>query len=428
MANRYITRLAEKQLNILMETSGCVLVSGPKFCGKSEMCKRYAKSRVSLNTNDAILLAKANPQAMLTGEKPHLIDEWQKAPDIWNYIKADLDDEYEFGKYLITGSTTPANPSVIQHSGAGRITRMLLRPFSLFESGDSKGQVSLKELFNDNYKFKSFLNETNDKTLLNIASLMCRGGWPISILAENNKSIQLTKNYYNGLFTIEDESDEFANFLKGINIELLKLILKSYARNISTQCKKRKMISDILDSGERFKLSEETFDKYVKILKDLFIVFDMPAWNTNLRSSTVIRTAPTHHFVDTSIALAALDIYPKDLLNDMKSFGLFFEDFVIRDLLIYAQANNGILKHYRDSTGQEVDAIIELPKGEYGVIEIKIASDDNINEGIKSLNSFEKKIIKAKKTKPKFKMIITSHGHCYKKDDVYIVPITCLKD
>lgn len=428
MRKKYITRLAEKQLELLMKTSGCVLVSGPKFCGKSEMCSKYAKSSVVLNTNDTILLAKANPQIMLTGDKPHLIDEWQKAPDIWNYIKADLDEDYEFGKYIITGSTTPANPSIIQHSGAGRITRMLLRPFSLYESGESKGQVSLKELFNDNYKFEAFINKTSDKTLLNIATFMCRGGWPISILSDIDDSVQLTKNYYNGLFTIENESDEFAYFLKDINIDLLKIILKSYARNVSTQCKKRKMVSDILESGERIKLSEDTFDKYVKVLKDLFIIYDIHAWNTNLRSSTIVRTAPTHHFVDTSIALAALDINPQDLLNDMKSFGLFFEDFVTRDLLIYSQANNATLKHYRDSTGQEVDAIVELPNGEYGAIEIKINSEDNINEGIKSLNSFENKLIKARRNRPKFKMIITSHGNCYKKNDIFVVPITCLKD
>ena len=426
MKKEYINRLAENELKIKMNSSGCVLVAGPKFCGKSEMCKKYAKSEYLLIDQNSIELAKANEEEILKGKTPRLIDEWQKVPNLWNLIKADLDKDYEFGKYLITGSTTPPNPKIIQHSGAGRITRMLLKPFSLYESKESSGIVSLSKMFNKNKDFKVSLE--NNTRLKDIARLMCRGGWPLSILANKKYELETTRNYYNGLFTIENESDEFAVFLKNINIDLLMLILKSYARNISTQCKKTTMIKNIVDSGERNKLDENTFNKYVEILKNLFIIYDMPAWNTNLRSSTVIRTAPTHHFIDTSIALASLDIRPEDLFNDMKSFGYFFEDFAIRDLSIYAQSINGTIKHYRDNDGQEIDAIVELPNGNYGAIEIKITSEDNINDAIDSLNSFEKKIKKANKTTPSFKMVLTSHGSCYKKDDIYIVPITCLKD
>lgn len=426
MKKEYINRLAENELKIKMNSSGCVLVAGPKFCGKSEMCKKYAKSEYLLIDQNSIELAKANEEEILKGKTPRLIDEWQKVPNLWNLIKADLDKDYEFGKYLITGSTTPPNPKIIQHSGAGRITRMLLKPFSLYESKESSGIISLSKMFNKNKDFKVSLE--NNTHLKDIARLMCRGGWPLSILANKKYELETTRNYYNGLFTIENESDEFAVFLKNINIDLLMLVLKSYARNISTQCKKTTMIKNIIDSGERYKLDENTFNKYVEILKNLFIIYDMPAWNTNLRSSTVIRTAPTHHFIDTSIALASLDIRPEDLFNDMKSFGYFFEDFAIRDLSIYAQSINGTIKHYRDNDGQEIDAIVELPNGNYGAIEIKISSEDNINDAIDSLNSFENKIKKANKTTPSFKMVLTSHGSCYKKDDIYIVPITCLKD
>lgn len=426
MKKEYITRLAENELKIKMNSSGCVLVTGPKFCGKSEMCKKYAKSEYLLIDQNSIELAKADEKEVLKGKAPRLIDEWQKVPNLWNLIKADLDKDYEFGKYLITGSTTPPNPKIIQHSGAGRITRMLLKPFSLYESKESSGIISLNKMFKKNKDFKTVIE--NSITLKDIARLMCRGGWPLSVLANRKYALESTKNYYNGLFTVENESDEFAIFLNKININLLILILKSYARNISTQCKKTTMIADIINSGERKKLDENTFDKYAKILENLFIIYDMPAWNTNLRSSTVIRTAPTHHFIDTSIALASLDIRPEDLFNDMKSFGYFFEDFAIRDLSIYAQSFNATIKHYRDSDGQEVDAIIELPNSDYGAIEIKIASDDNINDAIKSLNSFEKKIKKSNKKTPSFKMVLTSHGPCYKKDDIYIVPITCLKN
>lgn len=428
MDNTYINRLAEKELKTKLHSSGCVLICGPKFCGKSKMAEQYAKSIFQLkNTND-IELANADPKITLIGDKPHLIDEWQKAPEIWNYIKNDLDKEYEFGRYILTGSTTPIDSSKIQHSGAGRITRLLLKPFSLYESKESDGSISLIKLFDKEYKLQTVFTQSNI-SLSDIAYIICRGGWPISTLLDNKEyAIEATKNYYEGLFNIENESDEFALFLKNKNIDLLKTVLKSYARNISTQCKKTKMIADILESGERAALNEETFDSYINVLKNLFIIYDLPAWNLNLRTSVGVRVAPTHHFVDTSIATASLGINPHDLLSDLKSFGYFFEDFAVRDLSIYAQANNATLKHYRDSSGQEVDAIVELRNGDYGAIEIKIASEDNIKDGIKSLKAFEEKLIRSKLKTPAFKMILTSHGSCYKNDDVYVVPITCLKD
>ena len=429
MVKEYKQRLAEKNLELKLNSSGCVVVSGPKFCGKSTMCERYAKSITPLKTSNAILLALADPQSTLLGEKPHLIDEWQKVPEIWNEIKNDLDEDYQFGKYILTGSTTPVNPALIQHSGAGRISRMTLKPFTLYESGESNGIVSLSELFNHTSdKFRTYLASDNKVSLSDIAHLICRGGWPIALRAKKEYAIQVTKNYYEGLFVIENESDEFSDFLKNKNIELLQTILRSYARNISTQAKKTSMISDILNSGIRTTLDDDTFSAYEKVLKDLFIIYDMPAWNLNLRTSVSVRTSPTHHFIDTSIATASLNLSPADLLNDIKSFGFFFEDFAIRDLSVYAESINGQLKHYRDSSGQEVDAIIELENGDYAAIEIKIASEKNINDGIISLNNFEKKIIDNGLKTPKFKMILTSHGACYKQNGIYIVPISFLKN
>ena len=428
MVKDYKKRLAEKMLEDNLNSIGCVVVSGPKFCGKSTMCERYAKSVYSLKTTNSINLALADPRITLNGETPHLIDEWQKVPEIWNEIKNDLDKDYQFGKYILTGSTTPLSPEKIQHSGAGRITRMTLKPFTLFESGESSGEVSLLNLFegNDN---KSFFVQDNKVTLSDIAFLICRGGWPIALKAKKEYAINVTQKYYEGLFVVENESDEFAEFLKNKNIELLKTILKSYARNISTQAKKTNMISDIISSGIRNSLDEDTFLSYEKVLKDLFIIYDMPAWNMNLRTTVSVRTAPTHHFVDTSIATAALDIGPADLMNDLKSFGYFFEDFAIRDLSVYAEAINGKLKHYRDSSGQEVDAVVELRNGDYCTIEIKITSEKNIEEGVKSLNKFEQKMIDNNLKKPKFKMLLTSHGPCYRTNDgIYVVPITYLKD
>lgn len=425
---KYIKRTIEPYFLRKLKSSGCVLVSGPKFCGKTTMCEHYASSVTSLKTNNAIKLALSDPKSTLIGKTPHLIDEWQKAPEIWNIIRDDLDKNYEFGKYILTGSTTPVNQEKIQHSGAGRITTLVLKPFTLWESNDSTGEISLHELF-EKQTFKTIYQNEKSNSLSKIAYLICRGGWPISVIADEEYAIDVTNNYYDSLFTIENESDEFALLLKNKNIELLKLILKSYARNISSEAKKSLMIREILESGSRLSLDEDTFDSYVKTLKDLFIIFDMPAWNLNLRTSIAVRTTPTHHFVDTSIATSALGITPNDLLNDLNSFGLFFEDLVIRDLSVYAEAINGQLKHYRDSSGQEVDAIIETRNGDYCAIEIRIYSEQNVLDAIKSLNKFESKLIRSNNILPKIRMVITSHGDCYKTEEgIFVVPITMLKD
>lgn len=427
MENTYVKRLIENELYRKLNSSGCVLVTGPKFCGKSTMCEQYAQSTLALKTSNSIAVAKSDPASTLEGDKPRLIDEWQKAPEIWNVIKDDLDRNYEFGKYIITGSTTPVDEKKIQHSGAGRISTLELKPFTLYESGESSGAVSIRDL-SLGKDVNSIYASRNTNSLKDIAYMICRGGWPISLKAKKEFAIDVTKNYYDGLFRIENENDDFALFLKNRDVDLLLLILKSYARNVSTQCKKSRMIKDILDSGARSSLDEETFNSYTDILKKLFIIYDMPAWNFNIRSSVTVRVAPTHHFIDTSIATAALDICPEDLLSDINSFGLFFEDMAVRDLSVYAQANHARLKHYRDNLGHEIDAVMEFENGDYGLIEIKIASEENIDNGIKSLNVFEKNILSSGLKTPKFKMVLTSHGACYNKNGVKVVPITVLKD
>lgn len=429
MAFQYIARLAEKTLEDKLNSCGCVLVSGPKFCGKTTLCNRFAKSSVSLKRENDIILANSDPASMLRGEHPHLIDEWQKAPSIWNEIKADLDDDYQFGKYIITGSTTPVDPSKIQHSGAGRIVSMPLRTLSLFESGESTGEISLSALFQaEPFSKDRVFSLTSKVGLPDIAFYLCRGGWPVSLTVKPEYALLATQNYYDGLFTKENENDDFAFFLKNKDIELLNLILRNLARNVSTQRKRTSMIKDILESGIRASLDDETFSSYEKVLKDLFIVYDMPAWNLNLRSSVNVRSSPTHHFVDTSIATSCLGIKPSDLLNDIRSFGLFFEDMAVRDLSIYLDSFGGSLKHYRDSNGQEVDAVALLPNGTYGAIEIKLANEINIAQGIASLNRFENKMRNSGLNVPKFKMVLTTHGACYYKEGVYVVPITSLRN
>lgn len=343
-------------------------MTGPKFCGKSTMCFQFANSTISLKTTASIELANMDPRSVLIGESPRLIDERQKAPEIWNYIKDDLDNDYEFGKFILTGSTTPIDPKKIQNSAAGRITKMMLRPFSLYESKESSGLVSLEKLFDEDYIFTTIYENENPISLSDIAYLICRGGWLISIKADKRYALDVTENYYNGLFNIENESDEFIDFLLNKDIDLLTLILKSFARNISTQAKNTSMIKDIIESGERSTLDDDTFLKYKKTLENLFVIYEMPARNLNLITSVSVRTSPTHQFIDTSIATMALGIKPNDLLLDLKSFEYFFEDFAVRDLTIYSELFNGELKHYRDSSGLEVDTIIKLPNGKYGAI------------------------------------------------------------
>lgn len=421
---KYIKRYAEKDIERALRSSGAVVVVGPKFCGKTTTSMLFQKSFMKLNTNSRIKLARLNPKQALEGKNPRLIDEWQTVPEIWNYVKEDLDNEYQFGKYILTGSSTPVDKSEIHHSGAGRIVAIKMRPMSLFESGESKGVVSLLELFEG--KPLTTFDENEKFTLEDVAFLTCRGGWPISVISDKAVSLDVTRNYYNSLFVFEDCDNE--NF-RNKRADILKMILRSYARNISTEASKQSIIEDVRQSNERT-MDSKTFDDYIEALQDLYIISDIEAWNPNIRSKTSIRTTPTRHFVDTSIACRALNIFPEDLMNDLESFGLFFEDLAVRDLSIYAQAHGGEVRHYRDKNGLECDAIVHLEDGRWGAIEIKLGGDKLIEDGAKSLTALKNKIEKkSKEPNPSFLMILTARGSLYQREDgIYVVPINCLKD
>lgn len=419
----YYKRLIEKDIELKLKTSGAVVVAGPKFCGKTTTCMLYQKSFVKLNTKQSIAVARMNPKAILKGEKPRLIDEWQKAPDIWNQIKDDLDFDYQFGKYILTGSSTPADKTEVHHSGAGRITPVKMRPMSLWESLESKGTVSLTDLFEGGENFSWDLNA--DFTLDDVAFLLCRGGWPISVQAPKNIAIEITKNYYNGLFVFEDcENERFRNKKP----EVLKMIMRSYARHISTEAAISTIIADVRQSNERT-MDPKTFDDYMEALKDLFVIEDLSAWNPNIRSKTSIRSTPTRHFVDTSIACRSLGVGPEDLKRDLESFGLFFEDFAVRDLSVYTASIGGTVSHYRDNAGLECDAVLHLEDGRWGAVEIKLGGDELIESGASSLKTLRNKIIeKSDEKAPSFLMVLTAVGAAYQREDgVYVVPINLLK-
>lgn len=420
----YFQRLVEKEISRKLKSSGAILVSGPKFCGKTTTCMQYQKSFIKLNTLQSIALTQLNPKAALIGDNPRLIDEWQKAADIWNYIKDELDDDYQFGKYILTGSSTPADKTEVHHSGAGRITPIVMRPMSLWESKESKGTVSLLELFNSK-EFSSWDLNT-DIDLQSLAHQLCRGGWPISVLAPKEVAIDITKNYWNSLFTFEDcENERFRNKKP----EILKMIVKSFARNISSEAPVSTIINDVCQKGERT-LDRKTYDDYMEALQDIFIIEDMPAWNPNIRSKTSIRSTPTRHFVDSSIACMALSIMPEDLMRDLNTFGLFFEDMAVRDLRIYSSSIGGQVLHYRDNTGLECDAIVHLEDGRWGAIEIKLGGDQLINQGAESLLRLKSKIEERSDEKsPSFLMVLTAIGSSYQRPDgVIVAPLACLKD
>ena len=419
----YYRRLIEDLISLKLKSSGAVLVAGPKFCGKTTTCMLYQKSFVKLNTKQAIDLARMNPKAVLNGDKTRLIDEWQKVPDIWNQVKDDLDFDYQFGKYILTGSSTPADKTDVHHSGVGRITPLNMRPMTLWESKESKGTVSLKDLFDGGENFPWDMNA--EFTIDDVAFLLCRGGWPISVLAPRDIALEITKNYYNGLFVFEDsENERFRNKRP----EVLRMILRSYARNISTEAAVSTIISDVRQSNERT-MDPKTFDDYMDALKDLYIIEDLEAWNPNIRSKTSIRSTPTRHFVDTSIACRSLGVSPEDLKRDLNSFGLFFEYFAVRDLSVYANYLGGTVKHYRDNAGLECDAVVHLEDGRWGGVEIKLGGDDLINEGANSLKTLRNKIVgKSDEKAPSFLLVLTAVGGAYRREDgVFVAPINLLK-
>lgn len=420
----YYKRLIEQEIELKMRTSGAVVVAGPKFCGKTTTCMLYQKSFVKLNTQQAISMARMNPKAVLNGEKPRLIDEWQKAPDVWNQVKDDLDFNYEFGKYILTGSSTPADKTTVHHSGVGRIASIKMRPMSLWESQESKGSVSLSALFDGKEdEFPWDMNQ--DFSLEDVAYLLCRGGWPISVRAPRDIALEVTKNYWNGLFVFEDcENERFRNKKP----EVLRMIVRSYARHISTEAAASTIIADVRQSNERT-MDAKTFADYMEALNDLYILEDMRAWNPNIRSKTSIRSTPTRHFVDTSIACRALGVSPKDLMGDLESFGLFFEDMAVRDLRIYTESLGGEVLHYRDNAGLECDAVLHLDDGRWGAVEIKLGGDDNIEAGASTLKQLKSKIEeKSDENAPSFLLVLTAVGGAYRREDgVFVAPINLIK-
>lgn len=421
----YRKRIADSILARKLEGKGAVLIEGPKWCGKTTTAEQIAASILYMDDPEKkeqnITMSEVNPKRLLRGETPRLIDEWQLAPKLWDAIRFEVDHRGELGQFVLTGSAVPVQTKEITHSGTGRFTWLTMRPMSLYESEDSTGEVSLKDLF-DGVKE---IDGASELTIDRLAFLVCRGGWPQAIDMRDEIALDQAMDYYEAV--VRSDINRADNVKK--NPEMVKRLMRSYARNQGSQIPNTVLAQDVFANDER-PMSEETIASYINALRKIFVVEDMPAWNPNLRSKTAIRSSDTRYYVDPSIAAAALGIGPNDLLNDLKTFGFLFETLCIRDLRIFADSLNGEVYHYRDKDGQECDAVIHLKNGKYGLIEIKLGGERLIEEGAKSLMKMEAKIDFDKMNIPSFLMVLTGTGdYAYRRQDgVYVVPIGCLKN
>ena len=422
---KYRRRIADDILARKLEGKGAVLIEGPKWCGKTTTAEQIAASILYMDDPEKkeqnISMSELNPKRLLKGEVPRLIDEWQLAPKLWDAIRFEVDHRDELGQFLLTGSAVPADTKDITHSGTGRFTWLTMRPMSLYESGDSTGEVSLKELFDGQNEIDGESNITIER----LAFLVCRGGWPQAIDMREEIALDQARDYYDAV--VRSDINRADNVQK--NSEKVRRLMRSYARSQGSQVPNTVLAQDVSANDEE-SISENTVASYLNALRKIFVIEDMPAWNPNLRSKTAIRSSDTRYYVDPSIAVAALGIGPNDLINDLQTFGFLFETLCIRDLRVFADSLDGQVYHYRDKDGQECDAVIHLRNGQYGLIEIKLGGDKRIEEGAKSLKAMESKIDTDKMNAPAFLMVLTGIGdYAYRrKDGVYVVPIGCMKN
>ena len=424
----YRERIVDKLLYDKLQGIGAVLVEGAKWCGKTTTSEHLAGSVLYMDNpkdrNANLKMAEIDPEKLLQGETPRLIDEWQIAPELWDAVRFAVDHRDEDGQFILTGSASPLSDedtAKIYHSGAGRIARLKMRTMSLWESGESDGAISVGRIFSGDEKMIG----TNDLELSDIAWLTCRGGWPRAVCQSRRIALGRAFDYYDTVVNVDVKVPD------GIerNPERTKLLLRSYARNQGSQASLSAICQD-MKMNDNDTLNDRTIYSYIQALKSIYVIEDCKSWNPNLRSKTAIRTSDTRYFTDPSIAVAALGIGPKDLMNDLNTFGLFFETLCMRDLRVYAQALDGEVYHYRDKDGLECDAVMHLRNGSYGLMEIKLGGETLIEEGAKSLKKLASKIDTDRMKEPSFMMVLTAVGkYAFKRDDgIWIVPIGCLKD
>ena len=421
----YRARIVDDMLKDKLESKGAVVIEGPKWCGKTTTAMQVAGSILRMDepskreTN--IQMSEIDPGRLLKGNVPRLIDEWQIAPKLWDAARYEVDTRGEEGQFILTGSAVPIESREITHSGTGRFTWLMMRPMSLFESGDSTGEISLNQLFEN----PSVIDGMNNLSIEKLAFLICRGGWPHAVGMKEKPALLQAEDYYEAVIKSDINRADGVNK----NPERVKRLMRSFARNQGTQISNTMLRDDII-SNDTESLNEDTIASYINALKNIFVVEDMPSWNPNLRSKTSIRTSDTRYYVDPSIAVAALGIGPKDLTNDLNTMGLLFETLCVRDLRVYAESIGGNVLHYRDKSGLECDTVIHLKNGRYGLVEIKLGGQKFIEDAAENLKSLSNKIDTSKMPAPSFLMIVIGIGEfAYKREDgIFIVPIGCLKN
>ena len=423
---QYRPRIADKMLSRRLMGVGAVLIQGPKWCGKTTTAEQQAKSVVYMDDPEYmeqnVELANLSPKKLLAGATPRLIDEWQLAPQLWDAARFEVDHRDGEGQFIFTGSAVPADTDKIHHSGTGRFAWLTMRTMSLYESGESTGEVSLNELFSNP---NADVFGTSNLNIDSIAWLICRGGWPRATTISKDVALDMAYRYYEAV--VNNDISRVDNVKR--DAERTKRILRSIARNQCAQISVNTICADI-ENNDTISANRMTITSYIEALKKIFVLEDSIAWNPNLRSKTAIRSSETRYFSDPSIGVAALGVGPNDLINDLSTMGLFFESMCVRDLRVYADALEGSVYHYRDSNGLECDAVLHLRNGRYGLIEIKLGGEKNIEEGAKNLKLLASKIDTTKMKAPSFLMILTGTTRyaIRREDGVYVVPVGCLKD
>ena len=424
--NDYIPRLMDDILKRNLELYGAVSLEGCKWCGKSTTARRVAKSMIEMQNPTTAennkSIARSDPAILLEGEKPRLIDEWQDTPTLWDAIRYDVDKSGLTGQYILTGSVTPKKDKP-SHSGAGRIVRIIMRPMTLFESGDSNGNVSLKDLFDG----VSQVSGTSDLRLEDVAHLCTRGGWPMSVRRNPENAGKIAHDYLETI--LEDETHKKPENDIVFSPPKMRVVIRSLARNVASPVTMQTIIKDAEDAGEP--ISDKTLASYLEILERIHVLDDVEPWSPQLRSKTTIRSGLKRSFSDPSLVVAALLASENDLRLDHRTFGLVFESMALRDLKVYAESLDGHLYYYRDKAGRESDAVVHLSDGRWGAIEIKLGTDEiSINEGLDSLKKFAENINTDIMHKPSFLMVLTAAtNYAYRTDDgIFVIPIGCLKD
>ena len=421
MEYKYLNRIADNVLDMALAASGAVLIEGPKWCGKTSTAEEKAKSVLYMqdpdNSASYMKAADTKPSLLLNGDTPRLIDEWQMAPVLWDAVRFAVDKRKASGQFILTGSAVPKD-NTVAHTGTGRISRMIMRPMTLFESLESNGSVSLKDLFDGATDGEGI----STLTIEGLAYALARGGWPASVGENESTALRRAYDYVEAVINYDVSS------VDGVEKSPARVrgLMRSLARNVSTVANLSTIRGDI--AGDEESISEKTIASYLNALRRIFVVEDLPAWSPAMRSKTTIRTSPKRHFVDPSIAAAVLRVAPDGLLHDFNTFGLLFESLCVRDLRVYAHAIDGEVFHYRDKGGLEADAVVHLKDGRWGAVEVKMGAKE-IEAAAENLKTLRNKVNVDKMKEPSFLMVLTGGEFGYQRDDgVYIIPIGCLRE